>query len=195
MVYFVFSSISSLQPSTSTQAGSQSQTEETFPEEFTDDTQQQRSVSNADTQSSVESYAECYFDRSFSPGSVSQTSAAEKRKASHTLRDTNKMLRLLLSQPPKPSDFVPQNPFDFIPQNPSDDIQPFFDSMVSTVRKFSPLSIARIKLKIAQIVGEEEIAWADNASKLMQSNREQKKMHKQNYSPQPIFRWIVILFI
>lgn len=52
-------------------------------------------------------------------------------------------------------------PSVFLPQKPVDDIQQFFDSMASTVRKFTPLAIARIKLKIAQLVGEEEIAWAE----------------------------------
>lgn len=37
--------------------------------------------------------------------------------------------------------------------------------MASTVRIFSPLAIARIKLKIAQVVGEEKITWAENASR------------------------------
>lgn len=37
---------------------------------------------------------------------------------------------------------------------------------LSTVRKFTPVTIAPIKMKIAQIVGEEEIAWAKNLERM-----------------------------
>lgn len=65
--------------------------------------------------------------------SVSQSSVAKKRKASQ-ITDTNVILREFLAQRPKPS--------NFLPQKPADDVQQFFDSMESTVRKFTPLSIA-----------------------------------------------------
>ena len=81
---------------------------------------------------------------------VSGISMTKKRKAPQN--DVNDLFRELLAQRPKATDFMPQKPVD--------NVQQFFDSMASTVRKFSPLAIARIKLKIAQIVGEEEIAWA-----------------------------------
>lgn len=133
----------------------------TFGNEITDEMidetlLQSDSLSNADVQSNVGSYAESNFSRDGSPSSFrSGTPVLKKRKASQM--ETNDILREFLAQRPKPS--------DFLPQKPDDDIQQFFDSMASTVRKFSPLSIARIKLKIAQIVGEEEIAWAENAAR------------------------------
>lgn len=68
------------------------------------------------------------------------------------------MLDTLLNQCPNPSDSTAQKP--------ADDVQKFFDSMASTVRKLSPLSIAKIKLQVSQIVGAEEIAWAENANLL-----------------------------
>lgn len=131
-------------------------------DEMTDDR-----LSNADTQSFVGSYQDSCFDgpfspgsisqtRPFSPGSVSQTPMAKKRKVSQ-MDTTNEILREFLDSRPKPSDFMPPKP--------ADDVQQFFDSMASTVRKFSPLAIARIKLKIAQIVGEEEIAWAEEVAR------------------------------
>lgn len=106
-------------------------------------------MSNVDTPS-IGSFGDNYD--AMSPGSVSQTPMNKKRK----LNETNDILREFLSSRPKPSDFVPQKP--------NDDVQQFFDSMASTVRKFSPVSIARIKMKIGQIVGEEEVAWAEAQS-------------------------------
>lgn len=70
--------------------------------------------------------------------------------------DTNEVLRECLAQRPKTSDIKPASP--------SDDIQQFFDSQVSTVRKFSLVTIARIKLKIAQIVREGEIIQTEKST-------------------------------
>lgn len=95
-------------------------------------------------------------------GAFSSVSQPKKRKTSQ-MSETN-VIREFLAQRP--------NPFDFLAQKPADDVQQFFDSMSSTVRKFTPLTIARLKLKIAQIVGEEEIAWAENAARF--SNRRRK---------------------
>lgn len=110
---------------------------------------QERDLLNADNESiggnrsNLSSVAES-FDGAFS----SVSTASKKRKIS----DTNDLFREFLSNRPKPS--------DFIPQKPDDDIQTFCDSIAKTLRKLSPLAIARAKLKIANIVGEEEIAWA-----------------------------------
>lgn len=43
-----------------------------------------------------------------------------------------------------------------------DSLQIFFESIVSTMRTFPPLSIAKIKLQISQLVGSEEIALAES---------------------------------
>lgn len=86
----------------------------------------------------------------------SSVSQSKKRKGSQ-LSETNLILREFLSQRPKPSDLLPMKPVDHV--------QTFFDSMASTVRKFSPLEIAKIKLKISQIVFEQEIAWAESAAR------------------------------
>lgn len=99
-----------------------------------------------------------HFDSS---GSVSQAPSAKKRKTSQMSSDVTDILREFMTQRPKPSDFMPQKP--------DDDIQEFFNSMASTVRKLSPLAVARIKMKIAQIVGQEEIAWAETAARLQTS--------------------------
>lgn len=96
-------------------------------------------------------------------GAFSSVSQPKKRKTSQ-MSETNDMLREFLAQQP--------NPFGFLAQKSADDVQQFFDSMASTVCKFTPLTIARLKLKIAQIVGEEEIAWAENAARF--SNRKRK---------------------
>lgn len=89
--------------------------------------------------------------------SASQTTVAKKRKSSQ-LTETNVLLREFLDNRPKPS--------DFLPQKPTDDVQQFFDSMATTVRKFPALSIARIKMKVAQLIGEEEIAWAQEQARM-----------------------------
>lgn len=85
-------------------------------------------------------------DMSRSTGTKTPTS--KKRKAD----ETSEILREFLANRPNPSDFMPKKPID--------DIQHFLDSIAVTMRRLSPLAIARLKLKIANIVGEEEIAWA-----------------------------------
>lgn len=55
-------------------------------------------------------------------------------------------------------------PIEFLPsKRPEmrDNLQQFFEAIASTMRTFSPVSIAKIKLKISQIVGEEEIVCAE----------------------------------
>ncbi|XP_055321618.1 uncharacterized protein LOC129577869 [Sitodiplosis mosellana] len=138
--------ISSL-PSSSTQSDTQSLVDEdvliTKKTEPVSD-----NMSNADATSFAGSNSESYLSRDGSPAPFSETPVSKKRKALQM--ETNGILHEFSAQRPKPSDFMPQKP--------ADDIQQFFDLMASTVRKFSPLSIARLKLKIAQIIGEEEIA-------------------------------------
>lgn len=94
-------------------------------------------------------------ESSMSPGLFTRATVSKRQKIS----ETNDILREFWAQHPKPSDFMPQQS--------ADDVQLFFDAMASTVRKFSPLSAARVKLKVGQIVGEAEIAWAENAEKEM----------------------------
>lgn len=145
-------------PSTSSQI-SEPQMEES-------ETQQFDNFSNVDTQSFAGSYGESdsmagpFSPSPFSPGSVSQ--ASKKRKASH-MNETNEILREYLASRPKPSDFI---------QKPADELEQFFHSMSLTVRKFSPLAIARIKMKVAQLIGEEELLWAENAARLESQNVE-----------------------
>lgn len=91
-------------------------------------------------------------------GTLSSVSQASKKRKAGAQTETNEILREFLANRPKPS--------DFLPQKPADDVQQFFDSVASTVRKFSPLSIAKIKLKFGNIVGEEEIAWAEEQARL-----------------------------
>lgn len=79
----------------------------------------------------------------------SKASTSKKRKAD----ETSEILRELLATRPSPSEFGAKQP--------NDDIQHFLNSMAVTMRRLSPLAIARIKLKIGTIVGEEEIAWAE----------------------------------
>lgn len=87
-----------------------------------------------------------------SVGDIASPSTSS-RKRKHPQMETNEILRQFLENEPKPS--------DFLPPKPADDVQQFFDSMATTVRKFSPLDIAKVKLKVAQIVGEHEIVWAE----------------------------------
>lgn len=77
-----------------------------------------------------------------------KTPTTKKRKPD----ETSEILRDFLANRPNPS--------DFIPKKTDDDIQHFLDSMAVTMRRLSPLAVARIKVKMANIVGEEEIAWA-----------------------------------
>lgn len=47
------------------------------------------------------------------------------------------------------------------PSPPKDNLDHFFESIANTMRTFSPLAIAKIKLQISQIVGYEEISIAE----------------------------------
>ncbi|XP_039961007.1 uncharacterized protein LOC120775079 [Bactrocera tryoni] len=66
---------------------------------------------------------------------------------------SKKRATVLEPLPPKP----PKAPK--LAQN--DSLQIFFESIASTMRTFPPLSIAKIKLQISQLVGNEEIALAE----------------------------------
>lgn len=97
------------------------------------------------------------------PDSPGSTSSSKKRKGTSSgmstpTSETATFLREFMSRRPMLSDFLPQS-------KPADDTQQFFDSMAATVRKFSPLAIARIKLKVGQIVSEEEISWAEEQAR------------------------------
>lgn len=111
-------------------------------EDFTDDDWNPNEMMMNDSASVVSD-----LSGATSPGM--QTPNSKRRREN----ETSEILHEFLANRPKPS--------DFIPQQSADDIQQFFKSMEATVRKLSPLAIARIKLKIANIVGEEEIAWAE----------------------------------
>lgn len=80
--------------------------------------------------------------------SGTHTPTLKKRKAN----ETSEILREFLANRPKPSDFIPQKPVD--------DIQHFLHAIAVTMRRLPPLAIARIKIKVANIVGE-EIPWAE----------------------------------
>lgn len=118
-----------------------------------DETQHFDTLSNTETPSIADSYVDDERLLFRLGSSLSQTPLAKKRR---TLpMGTNGILRDFLDSPTKPS--------NILPQIPADDVRQFFNSMATTVGKLTPLAIARIKLKVAQIVGEEEIAWAEAA--------------------------------
>lgn len=107
-----------------------------------------------DTRSVPGSYAESNLSVE---GSGAGTPSVKRRRGGSQVSETSAILREFLAERPKPSDFMQQKPID--------DLQHFFDSMASTVRKFSLMRIARIKLKISQIVGEEEMTWAEEQAR------------------------------
>lgn len=86
----------------------------------------------------------------------STTQKARKKRNNTSPEETNDVLLEFL-QRKRP------NPINFLPPKPSekDALQHFFDSIASTMRNFPPLSIAKIKLQIANIVGAEEVACAE----------------------------------
>lgn len=54
-----------------------------------------------------------------------------------------------------------RNPVDFLPPSvPKDHLDHFFESLASTMRTFPALSVATLKLKMSQLVGEEEVSLA-----------------------------------
>lgn len=149
-MYFVFRTTSSLTSANISQSASQ---QDEIESDMLDD-ELSREVQFDEQQK------QRIFGFSESPGS---SVSSKKRKGTSSglntpTSETNEILREFLANRPKAS--------DFIPQKPADDVQQFFDSMASTVRKFTPVTIAKIKLKIAQIVGEEEIAWAEEQARM-----------------------------
>lgn len=115
-------------------------------------------MSEIDTESIVGS--EYSLDAIRSPSSVSTTGTImapkEKKRTKRSFQsmDADDVMEKFFANRPKPSDFFP-------PEKPSDDIDAFFHSIATTVRKFSPVAVARLKLRIANMVGEEEISWAE----------------------------------
>lgn len=90
-----------------------------------------------------------------------ETPRKSRKRPGSTPHDNSDILREFLNRKaPNPVDFLPPPP---PPPPPKDNLQHFFDAIASTMRTFSPLSVAKIKLKISQLVGEEEIANAENA--------------------------------
>lgn len=112
---------------------------------------------NIDTQSTAYHDEEDLVSWLSSPAPSAFTPKPSKKRRISI--ETNDLLKeFLTSKRPTPIEFLQQ-------EKPTDSIQLFFDSMASTVRTFSPLSIARIKLRIAQIVGQEEIACAEKQAR------------------------------
>lgn len=100
--------------------------------------------------------------RTYTPSIMSDNETS--RSGNGKLRKrTNKqadILREFLNhKQPTAIEFLPPKPPE--PPEPKDSLQQFFEAIASTMRTFSPVSIAKIKLKISQIVGEEEIVCAE----------------------------------
>lgn len=77
---------------------------------------------------------------------------------------------------------------DFLPLKPSapkDNLQQFFESIASTMRTFPPLSIAKIKLQISKMVGEEEVAIAERnaAVEIVYVENETEKLNEELAEP------------
>lgn len=86
------------------------------------------------------------------------TSAAKKLKLSRSESQQSEssieLLREFINRKqPEPINLLPT-------PKPKDNLSRFFDSIADTMRTFSPLAIANIKMKVSQLVGEEEIAMA-----------------------------------
>lgn len=115
--------------------------------------------------------------------------AKSRKQSGATSQDNSDILREFLNhKPPNPIDFLPPKPSE-----PKDNLQQFFEAIAGTMRTFSPVSIAKIKLKISQIVGEAEIANAEEkaASNLgfiytTHIQTEEEKAAESNDSPIPI---------
>lgn len=96
---------------------------------------------------------------------ICSTPQNARKKRNHTSAETTTdVLREFLQRKrPNPMKFIPPTP----PQKCG--VQQFFDSMATTVKTFPPLSIAKVKLQIANIVGEEEIACAERNASAIQT--------------------------
>lgn len=85
------------------------------------------------------------------------TPQRSRKRSSISSQDHSDILREFINRKqPNPMDFLPPKP-----PAPKDNLQQFFESIASTMRSFPPLSIAKIKLQISKIVGEEEVACAE----------------------------------
>lgn len=86
-----------------------------------------------------------------------ETPQQSRKRSKGTFQDQSDTLREFLNRKqPNPMDFLPPKP-----PAPKDNLQQFFEAIASTMRTFPPLSIAKIKLQISQIVGQEEIDCAE----------------------------------
>lgn len=88
-------------------------------------------------------------------GDGADTPLRKGKKRAATPDATESLLRMLVNRK-QPS------ALDFLPPKPKDNLAQFFESIASTMRTLPPVSIARLKLKISQLVGEEEIAVAES---------------------------------
>lgn len=107
--------------------------------------------SEVDTQSIVDSEAGSFFGSIRSPDTVSSAKQSKKRARSEV--DAEVVLDTFFAHRPAANEFLPSERIDELDQ--------FFLSMAATVRKFPAVSIAKIKMGIAQMVGQEEIVWAE----------------------------------
>ncbi|KNC31456.1 hypothetical protein FF38_04039 [Lucilia cuprina] len=74
-----------------------------------------------------------------------------KQRAPSSDPTTELLYELISFRKPRLVDFLQQK------IRPKDYLDHFFDSLASTMRSFAPISIAKLKLKMSQIVGEEEV--------------------------------------
>ena len=101
------------------------------------------------------------------------TSVTDGRSSSVDLETHQRNTRNKRRAPPAdPTDLIYElissrkpNPVDFLPSTsvPKDHLDHFFESLASTMRTFPALSVAKFKLKMSQLVGEEEVSLAQQA--------------------------------
>lgn len=91
-----------------------------------------------------------------SVSSVETPQQSRKRSKAASQDHTDILREFLNRKQPNPMDFLPPKP-----PAPKDNLQQFFEAIASTMRTFPPLSVAKIKLQISQIVGQEEIDCAE----------------------------------
>lgn len=78
----------------------------------------------------------------------------KKRRTPSSDPTTDLIYELISSRKPNPVDFLPTTTV------PKDHLDHFFESLASTMRTFPALSVAKLKLKMLQLVGEEEVSLA-----------------------------------
>lgn len=111
-------------------------------------------ITTIDTDGRTSSMTACTVGRPSSLDFETPQCSRNKRRAPSSDPMTDLLYELISTRKPNPVNFLQPK------TKPKDHLDHFFESIASTMRTFPAISIAKLKLKISQLVGEEEVLLA-----------------------------------